>query len=111
MCPLTRDEFERRSEIELDLRASKARTWLLGFLTENKDSAYTIAELTQECPKENMKAKIQNPESSINSAMTKLISNGLVKRKGSYYIRSTGRRKYVKHDEKKPEKVKEKDSK
>lgn len=94
--PITRDEFSRRTEIELDLRASKVRTWLLNFLTEHKDSAYTIRELAVECPKENFKAKVDNKEASVNSAMTKLVAGGLVKRKGSYYIRHNGKRKYNK---------------
>lgn len=115
MCPLSRNEFEMKSEVELDLRASKVRVWLLDFMTTNRENAYTISELTDLCPKDRMKKDVQNPESSVNSAMTKLISNGLVKRKGSYYIRTNGKRKYTRHADVKPEKKngknKEKDAK
>jgi len=103
--PISLQEFNIKTDIELDLRTSKVRVWLLKFLSENNNSAYTLRELTDLCPKENFKAKIDNKEASIGSAMTKLITGGLVKRKGSYYIRTEAvakeeirkKRKYTKH--------------
>lgn len=81
--PIAREDFRKKTIAELDTRYNRLGEWILSYMTEKKEPAFTTHELAELVPKEVCNTKHKN--ASVYQQVQKLVIKRLVVRKGSYY--------------------------